>query len=84
MVCWVVVSYWNYNFQGVLTKLNFSIKFPHPSKFIDLMKNLKFEHQSIFPLWGGSDLILGTGSENQIFFLRNPVAVKFFHQIVKK
>ena len=36
----------------MLTKLNFSIKFPHLSKFIDLMKNLKFEHQSIFPLWG--------------------------------
>ena len=39
-------------FQGVLTKLNFSIKFPQLSKFIDLMKNLKFEHQSILPLWG--------------------------------
>ena len=39
-------------FQGVLTKLNFSIKFPHLSKFIDLMKDLKYEHQSIFPLWG--------------------------------
>ena len=39
-------------FQGVLTKLNFSIKFPHLSKFINLMKDLKYEHQSIFPLWG--------------------------------
>ena len=37
-------------FQGVLTKLNFSIKFPHLSKFIYLMKDLKYEHQSIFPL----------------------------------
>ena len=33
-------------FEGVLTKLNFLIK------FIDLMKDLKYEHQSIFPLWG--------------------------------
>ena len=48
------------------------------------MKDLKYEHQSIFLLWGGSNLILGTGSENQIFFLRTPLAFKFFHQIVKK
>ena len=37
-------------FQGVLTKLNFSTKFPHLEKFADLMKDLKYEHQSIFPL----------------------------------
>ena len=48
------------------------------------MKDLKYEHQSILPLWGGSNLILGTGSENQIFFLRTSATVKFFHQIVKK
>ena len=48
------------------------------------MKNLKFEHQSIFPLWGRSNLILGTGMENQIYFLRTPAAVKFSHQILKK
>ena len=28
------------------------MKFPHLSKFIDLMKELKYENQSIFPLWG--------------------------------
>ena len=39
-------------FQGVLTKFDFSMKFPHLGKFADLMKNLKYEHQSIFPLWG--------------------------------
>ena len=34
---------------------------------------------------GGSNLILGTGSEkNQIFFLGTPATVKFIHQIVKK
>ena len=32
---------------------------------------------------GGSNLILGIGTENQIFFLRTPVAIKFFHQILK-
>ena len=39
-------------FQGVLTKFNFWMEFPHLSKFINLMKDLKYEHQSIFPLWG--------------------------------
>ena len=35
-------------FQGVLTKFHFLIKFPHLEKFVDLMKDLKYEHQSIF------------------------------------
>ena len=37
-------------FQGVLTKFNFLMKFPHLEKFADLIKDLKYEHQSIFPL----------------------------------
>ena len=37
-----------------------------------------------FPCGGGSILISGTGSENQIFFLRTPANVNFFHKIVKK
>ena len=71
-------------FQGVLTKLNFSMKFPHLENFADLIKDLKYEHQSILPLWWRSNLILGTGTEKQIFFLGTPATVKFFHQIVKK
>ena len=47
------------------------------------MKDLKYEHQSIFPLWGRVKLILGTGTENQIFILRTPATIKFFHQILK-
>ena len=39
-------------FQGVLTKFNFLIKFPHLEKFAYLIKDLNYEHQSIFPLWG--------------------------------
>ena len=39
-------------FQGVLTKLHFLMKFPVLEKFVNLMKDLKYEHQSIFPLWG--------------------------------
>ena len=48
------------------------------------MKYLKYEHQSIFPCGGGSNLILGTGMENQIFILGTPAAVWFFYRIVKK
>ena len=40
--------------------------------------------KAFFPYGGRSNLILGTGIENQIFFLRTPATVKFFHQIVKK
>ena len=39
-------------FQGVLIKLNFSTNFPHLEKFVNLMNDLKYEHQSIFPWWG--------------------------------
>ena len=40
-------------FQGVLTKFNFLTKFQHVKKYyIDLMKDLKYEHQSTFALWG--------------------------------
>ena len=36
--------------------------------------------KSFFPCGGGSILILGINTENQIFFLRTPAAVKFFSQ----
>ena len=39
-------------FQGVLTKFYFLMKFPYLEKIVNLMKDLKYEHQSIFPLWG--------------------------------
>ena len=37
-----------------------------------------------FHCGGGSNLILGKGRENKIFFLSTPSTVKFFQQIVKK
>ena len=48
------------------------------------MKDLKYEHQSIFPLWGRVKLNLGIGMENQIFILRTQATVNFFYRIVKK
>ena len=35
------------------------------------------------PCGGGSNLILGTGTENQIFISITPAAINFFHQILK-
>ena len=39
--------------------------------------------KAFFPCGEGSNLILGTGTENQMFILRTPSAIKFFHQILK-
>ena len=39
--------------------------------------------KAFFLCWEGSNLILGIGKENQIFILRIPAAIKFFHQILK-
>ena len=35
------------------------------------------------PCGGGSNLILGTGTKNQILFLITPAAINYFHQILK-
>ena len=40
--------------------------------------------KALFPSGGGSNSILGTGTENQITILRTPAAMKFFHRILKK
>ena len=40
--------------------------------------------KAFFPCQERSNLILGTGRENQIIFRKIPAAVKFFHQIIKK
>ena len=53
-------------------------------KIIILMKDLKYEHQSSFLLWGRVKLNLGTGRENKILILRIQDAIKFFDQILKK
>ena len=33
--------------------------------------------KAFFPCWGGSNLILGTGTENHIFILRTPAAINY-------
>ena len=51
--------------------------------FDEILTSEKIIFFCIVLLWGGSNLILGTGMENQIFILRTPAAIKFFHQILK-
>ena len=59
------ISLGNYNFPRSTNKIQFFDKISTSvKKIVDLMKDLKYEHQSTFALWGGSNLILGTGIEN--------------------
>ena len=39
--------------------------------------------KAFFLCWEGSNLISGTGKENQIFIVRAPAAINFFHRILK-
>ena len=39
--------------------------------------------KELFPCGGGLNLILETGTEHQIFIVRTPATIKFFHQIPK-
>ena len=39
--------------------------------------------KALFPCGEGLNIILGTGTENQMFILRTPATIKFFHQILK-
>ena len=39
--------------------------------------------KAFFPYGGGSNLILWTGMEDYILFLRTQAAIKFFHQILR-
>ena len=68
-----------YNFLRSTSKIQlFNIISTSGKKIVDLKKDLKYEHQSTFPCGGGSNFILGTCMENQMFILRTPATVKFF------
>ena len=47
------------------------------------MKDLKYEHQSIFPLWGRLKLNFKDRNRNHIFILRTPAAINFFIKFSK-
>ena len=69
-------------FQEVLTEFNFSTKFPVLKKFVNLVKDLKYECQIIFPLWGRVKLNLGIGRE-KTFFVRTQPLSSFFTKLTK-
>ena len=66
-------------FQGVLTKFNFLTKFPHlEKKIVNLMKDLKHEHQSTFPLWGRVKLNFRDRYRKLNVFSKNSSRYQFF------
>ena len=71
---WVGGGVGYYNFPRSTNKIK---------SFDKILTSEKIIFFAFFCCGGGSNLILGTGMENQIFILRTPAAIKFFHQILK-
>ena len=65
-------------FQGVLTKFHILTKFPHLEKIVNLMKDLKYEHQSIFPLWGRVKLNFRDRYRKPHIYSKNSSCYQFF------
>ena len=70
-------------FQGVLTKFYLLTKFPHLEKIVDLMEELKYEHQSTFPLWGKVKLNFRDRYRKPNIYSKNSSHYQVFHQILK-
>ena len=70
-------------FQGLLTKFHFSTKFPHLEKIVNLIKDLKYKHQSTFPLWGRAKLNFRDWYRKLNIFCKNSSCYEAFHQILK-
>ena len=72
-------------FQGVLTK--FSIFLDEISisakKIVNLMRDLKYDHQSTFPLWGMVKLNFRDRYRKPNIFSKNSSCDQVFHQILK-
>ena len=64
--------------QGVLRNFNFSTRFPHFEKIVDLMKDLKYEHQTIFPLWGKLKLNFRDRYRKPNIYSKNSSHYQFF------
>ena len=66
-------------FQGVLTKFNFLTKFPHLKKNCPFNERLKkYEHQSIFPLWGRVKLNFRDRYRKPHIYSKNSSRYQFF------
>ena len=73
----------NYNFQRSTNKIIYLMKFPDLEKIVNLMKDLKYEHQSTFSLWEGSNLMLGIYRETK-YFSENSSCCQVFSQKCQK
>ena len=65
-------------FQGVLTKFHILMKFPHLEKIVNLMKDLKYEHQSNFPMWGRVKLNFRDRYRKPHIYSKNSSHYQFF------
>ena len=74
-----MIPWGNYNFPRIFDKISTSGK-----KIVDLMKALRYEHQSILPLWGRVKLNFRDRYRKPNIVFISPAAVKFFYRIVKK
>ena len=73
-----MIPWGNYNFPRSTNKIQFLTKFPHLEKIVDLMKALKYEHQSILPLWGRLILNLRDRYRKPNIVLNNSSCYQFF------
>ena len=71
-------------FQGVLRKFHFLMKFPHLERFGNLMKDLKYEHQSSFPLWGRMKLNFRDRNGKPNIFSKNSSCYQVFSPNTQK
>ena len=73
------IPWGNYYFPRSTNKIQFFDKIFISGKICQFNERLKnISTKAFIPCGGGSNLILGTGMENQIFILRTPATVKFF------
>ena len=72
------ISWGNFNFPRSTNKIQFLMKFPHLEKIVDVIKALKYEHQSILPLWGMIKLNFRDRYRKQNIYFNNSSCYQFF------
>ena len=78
------ISWGNYNFLRSTNKIQFFDKISTSvKKIVDLMKDLKHEHQSTFPLWGRVKLNFRNRYRKLNVFSKNSSCYQLFSSILK-
>ena len=73
-----------FNFPRSTNKLNFLTKFRHLEKIVNLMKDLKYENQSIFPMWGKVKISFRDRYGKPNICSKNSSHYQYFHQNLKR